>query len=307
MIGFESIAIGSEALPVRIAGEIAQLISIGEFSESGHLSAQKLADLFKVSRTPILEALELLSKKGLVERRRNRGFFVQDLPHDERHTAIQQFMESSDNPPAYYQLADDWLKEVIPPLVTEQFVRERYGLSKVQVSDVLRRGVEVGWIDRKPGYGWRLLDVAKTPEALEQIYRFRQIVEPAGLLEPTFQIDRPTMKRLAALLEAMSRGAIEIWPFDRLLSVGVMFHEELMRMSGNHLLYQSLCRANSLRRLLEYRSMVDRSRVYRETSEHLEILETVMRGDVVSASFLMRQHLNAAISRKRVAHAGAEL
>src|SRR5262249_47047869 len=160
----------------------------------------------------------------------------------------------------------------------EQFLRERYKLTRSQLTNVLGRAASEGWIERKPGYGWRLLPVAKTPEAQEQVYRFRLIVEPAGLLEPTFRIDHDVVRRFQATMQAMLAGAIETWPAERLHGVGVEFHEELLKMSGNSLLHQSLLRVNQVRRLLEYRSMIDRQRVYQETREHLEILEIILRG-----------------------------
>lgn len=52
-----------------------------------------------------------------------------------------------------------------------------------------------GWAERKQGYGWRFLPVAKTPEALEQIYRLRMLIEPAAMLEPGFRLDRKILEQ----------------------------------------------------------------------------------------------------------------
>src|SRR5262249_17438655 len=150
--------------------------------------------------------------------------------------------------------------------------RHRYGLTKGQLAVILNRAASEGWVERKAGYGWRILSVAKTPEALEQVYRFRLLVEPAGLLEPTFLLDRPAAERFRSTFLIMLDKAIEVWPADRLHAVGVTFHEEIMKMSGNRLFLQALVRANRFRRLLEYRS-IDRARVYDETREHLELVE----------------------------------
>jgi DNA-binding GntR family transcriptional regulator len=79
-------------------------------------------------------------------------------------------------------------------------------------------------------------------------------------------------------LERICDGAYLEWPEDRLHATGVTFHEELVRMGGNPFLYQAIQRVNRMRRLLEYRSMIDRPRILAETREHLEILAPVGRG-----------------------------
>jgi len=69
-------------------------------------------------------------------------------------------------------------------------------------------------------------------------------------------------------------------------------------MSGNVFLHQAVRRINRMRRLLEYRVMIDRARALQETEEHLDILQTLERGDLVETSFRMRQHVALALERK---------
>ena len=102
-----------EALAVRLAGEIAQLIAVGEVAPDEHLSTQKLADKFEVSRTPVREALELVREQGLVEKRTNRGYFARRLGKRAQQSAVQTLMTASEAPPAYYRLAEDWGGRII--------------------------------------------------------------------------------------------------------------------------------------------------------------------------------------------------
>ena len=53
-----------------------------------------------------------------------------------------------------------------------------------------------------------------------------------------------------------------------------------------------------MRRLMEYRAKIDRERLVVQCNEHLEILELLEKGDVVDASYKMRQHLSGALKRK---------
>lgn len=60
----------------QIREAIEQSIVTGEFSDGDRLSEVSLANRFGVSRTPLREALQVLSASGLVELVPNRGAFV---------------------------------------------------------------------------------------------------------------------------------------------------------------------------------------------------------------------------------------
>lgn len=276
--------------------EISQLIQSGELQPEEHLSTQALADKFGVSRSPVREAMQLLFDQGVLEQKPNRGFFVSKKAasgeNDDRHGQLQEPMSD------YHRLAEDWLTDRIPADVTEQLLRERYDLTKAQLNDILMRATREGWAERKQGYGWRLLPVAKTVEAFEQIYRFRMLIEPAAMLEPTFTLDRAVIEEQRRIQQRMLDADINSLPAERLLSNGSLFHEELIKMSGNPFFLISLQRVNRMRRLLEYRSAVDRDRLHVQCEDHLAILSLLERGETVEASYAMRRHLGGALSRK---------
>ncbi|MEA1028038.1 GntR family transcriptional regulator [Pseudomonas sp. N-137] len=280
----------------RIAAQIRQKIQTGTLSEGDHLSAQKVADEFNVSRSPAREALVLLSQQAVLEQLPNRGFFVLQMlqdPSQEKDEVVPL-----EEPDAYYRLSEDWLNNAIPGEVTEQFLRTRYDLTKAQVIDILNRAAKVGWAAPKPGYGWRFLDVAKTPESLEQIYKVRSLIEPAALLEPTYLHDLPKLKQLKKEQQDMLDGGIESLPADVLLKSGIRFHEELIKLSGNPLYHMILIQLNNMRRLIEYRSMIDRKRLYKQCAEHIQMIELVEQGNNLEAAHLMKQHLSGSFAQK---------
>jgi len=49
-----------------------------------------------------------------------------------------------------------------------------------------------------------------------------------------------------------------------------------------------------LRRLIEYRVTVDRSRLNRQCREHLKILDLLEAGDAAAASAFLRKHIEGA-------------
>ena len=278
----------------RIMTDLQQRIQQGEVKAGTHLSAQKIADEFQVSRSPAREALVALADQGVLDQQPNRGFFV---------LAARQLITPApppalEEPEAYYLLSEDWLNDRIPQDVTEPLVRERYGLSKAQASHILHRAACVGWAQPKPGYGWRFSEVAKTTQALDQIYNLRLLIEPAGLLEPTFKSDAQWLRRLGNEQKQLLSEGIETLPADALLRTGMRFHEALSKMSGNSMYHMVLVQINNMRRLIEYRAMVDRKRYYQQCEEHLQIIELVEQGNNQAASELMKRHLTGSLARK---------
>lgn len=288
----------ASALSRTIANEIAHLVASGELATGDHLRAQHLADRFGVSRSPVREAMQILAEQGLLEQKENRGYFVRDGAAGGVAEPVgdeaQPFEAASD----YQRLAEDWLTDRIGAEVTEQMLRDRYGFTKGQLNDILMRAVREGWAERKQGYGWRFLPVAKTPESFEQLYRFRMLIEPAAMLEPTFELNRRIVDEQRRIQTRMLETDIERLPAERLLHNGSLFHEELIKMSNNPYFHISLVRVNLMRRLLEYRSRVDRSRLVIQSQEHLAILDLLERGEIMEASYAMRRHLGGALHRK---------
>lgn len=49
---------------------------------------------------------------------------------------------------------------------------------------------------------------------------------------------------------------------------------------------------------MEYRARIDRTRLYRQCREHIQIVDCLLAGDVPGASYLMRAHLMGALQQK---------
>ncbi len=280
----------------KISNRLLHDIVSGSLHAGEHVSAQQVADRYGVSRTPVREALVSLENQKVLVRQPNRGYFVADkIPSKINSTLANAMPEGNED---YQTLANDWLTNQIPEDVTEQFLRQRYGWTKTKVNDLLARASREGWAERKEGYGWRFLPVAKTPEAFDQIYRFRMAIEPAAMLEPTFELDHKVLDEQRRIQEGMLNMDLNSAPDESLLKNGSLFHEELIKLSRNPFFLMSLQRVNRMRRLMEYRAEVNRERLIEQCSEHLEILSLLERGKVADASYRMRQHLSGALKRK---------
>lgn len=293
------------ALTERISQKIIGLVDTGEIMPGSHLSVPKLAESLDVSRTPVRDALILLEQKGILEQKLNRGFFVKAdyAPQVNEENAVQ---DGSDLP-EYYQLAEDWLQDKIDAEVTELLLMKRYNLTKSQLSTVLARGISEGWVERKQGYGWRFLPVAKTKAALEHIFSFRMVIEPMAILEPTFNAPQEKINELKRELEMLLETGIERLSPTQLQMAGYRFHETIISFSNNPFFEISLRNVNRMRRLMDYRIMDDRSRYYTEVNDHLRILALVESGQRIEASYMLKQHLAIALENKKRRRISAEV
>ena len=285
------------ALAVQIASGIINQIDAGLLAPGMHLRTEALAQQFSVSRSPVREALRILTEKGQVEQKLNKGCFVASKRPIAANDLRAEFARPTAED-AYYQFADDWLADRFDAEITELFVRKHYALTKAQAQTLLARAARDGWAEPKPGYGWKLRAVAKTPEAYNAIYRFRAVIEPAALLEPTFRLDRRVAANLRRIQERLASGDFATMSSDAMIGAGVSFHEELMMMSGNLMFVQALERANQLRKIVEYRLRTRPERVILQSQEHLEILDFIERGDMLEAAHAMKMHLIGALRVK---------
>lgn len=276
-----------------IATRIVELIQADGIAVGAHLPAQMLADRLRVSRTPVNAALSLLHDKGMLARERNRGYFLArpvDVPAAEMASRLG-LAEVDVVSQAYFRIADDRLKGLLPDQIPELTLRNRYGLTATQLNAVLKRISQEGWAERKPGYGWEFSPMLTTPDSLLQSYRMRLALEPAALLEPGYRLDPRVLERLRAAELHLLNGGIETDTADQLHDRGVRFHESLVEASGNAFFTDAIRRVNRVRRLLSYRSMRDRERYPEHARQHLHILELLEREKNDEASAFLHEHL----------------
>lgn len=276
-----------------LASRIASYISEQKLPEGTHVPTQDLADRFSVSRSPVNQALRILAAKGVVKHRPNQGFFVWRAPPDA--TDQVEVRITGDLTDVYFRIAEDHLSGRLEEHVSEQYLRQTYGLTRTQLSHLLSRMSEEGWAERRPGYGWTFSKVLTTAEALDQTYRVRLAIEPAYILEPNFKLSREVAAQCRAVEEWMLSGAIDTVSADALYERGVRFHETLAAASNNPFFLEALRRINRVRRLLAYRSMGNRQRYYSQAREHIRILDLLVQDRNEEAAEAMRRHIRSVI------------
>jgi DNA-binding GntR family transcriptional regulator len=280
-----------------LANQILDVVRNARLETGHHLTEQWLSDLLGVSRTPIRAALNVLAERGVVETRKNQGFFLVK-PFDALQR-IQLVVPSSAEQSLYKQLVHDRLAGKLPDSVTQSEIAKRYGVDRGVLMRALSRLAEDNLIARNKGQGWRFLRTLATDVALCNSYEFRLAIEPAGILLHSFRPDPTVIERVRLQqMVLLSHSDINSIDSAQLFDTDVAFHEALAEFSGNLFILQAVQQQNRLRRLFEFWSYGNRRRVREWCREHLSIIDAIAAGDFPRAAEAMRQHLTRAYEER---------
>jgi len=279
----------------RLANQILDVLREGRFEVGHHLREQQFGDLLQVSRTPVRAALALLAEQGVVEARRNQGFFLKATPDMLHRIAIE--VPATAEQDLYGDIVQERMAGRLPASFTQAEIARRYDVDRVLLQRTLSRLVDDGLLERNAGRGWTFLPTLDTGLARHSSYDFRRIIEPQGLLLPSFKSDPAALERLRIqhlFLETHPR--IASVDARQLFDTDANFHETIAGFSGNVFLLQAIQQQNRLRRLLEFSGYGNRRRVRDWCREHLAIIDAVAAGDNARAAQVMSQHLGQAFS-----------
>jgi DNA-binding GntR family transcriptional regulator len=300
-----STPLNAPPLVVDLARSIVYKVASREWPDDTHLVTQQLASMFNVSRSPVQAALALLAELRIVSQERNRGFFVSAKPKD-LAKALDLLTESPRPTDDYLRIAADRLADRLPESIKEADLAKAYGLNRPQLNAVLHRMAQEGWIERKPGYGWKFLPILTSTEAYRYSYRFRMSIEPAALLEPSFSLSPVVLARLRTQQLDLLNGRLGNLTSVELFEIGSGFHEAVVEGAGNPFFLDALRRVNRLRRLIEYKAMSDTSKFEEQCREHLALLDMIENGQNAAAADFLRRHLDIVHAVKKLALAGRD-
>jgi DNA-binding GntR family transcriptional regulator len=280
----------------EVATRIVQHIRDHDLQPGDPLTELGLADALRVSRTPVRAALDYLAGLGVVGPGARRGFQVRaaapELPDVEAEAG------PAEEDGLYIRIAEDYVAERLPDEVTEADLMRRYDASRGLVVRVLQRMARELVIERNRGHGWTFAPLLRSARGHDESYRFRLVIEPAAILEPSFQLDRAWAGRSRrAHQEILATPPERLSPI-RFFEVNADFHEGVAASSGNHFFLQSVQLQNRLRRFLGYSWTYGHDRIVASCDEHLAILDALEGGDRDWAATLMRRHLELAARLK---------
>lgn len=293
----------ASALQIDIARRVLEMIRSGYVKAGDHLTEEGLAKTYGVSRTPVRQALRLLQEQGVVELRANAGIFVSDAAEGPQASDVSVAIEAPDEGEdgLYKRILADRASHQLPHSLSESALVGRYGAQRGALRRALLRLTREGLIERRRGHGWTFTPALDTAEAMAESYRYRMILECAGLREPLFAPDPEELLR--ARQEQMAfieRNR----PQDRASMPGefyrmnASFHEMLARFSHNRFIEQAVRQQNQLRRLEEFASFVNRPvNPIDSCREHIDIIDALLAGDIDWAASLLHRHLSVASRR----------
>lgn len=281
----------------QLANQIIRYIRNNELAPGAPLPEVPLAEEFKVSRTPVRAALERLAAQGIVDASSRRGYAVGHKAGEVAATATSRDADESDDDSLYTRITTDYLQERLAGQFSEADLMRRYKVRHGLLNRVLQRMAADLVLERNPGHGWSFAPAFKSDEAETESFRFRAIIEPAGLLEPGYSLDRARAERVRRDHEAIiatPRNKLSRVRLFHFYEMNAEFHALLAAGSGNNFLLQAVQQQNRLRRLLIYNWSYPLERIVESCIEHMELLTAVEKGEMEFAATLMRRHLQLA-------------
>jgi DNA-binding GntR family transcriptional regulator len=283
----------------QIAARIIDYIREEQAPRGMRLVERTLADHLRVSRSPVRGALRLLEDDGIVAAADRGGYTVLRTADQLDGVLAAEDADAGRDEQVYLRIAADRLDGELPDRITENALARRYDLAPAQLGRILRRINAEGWLERLPGYGWAFQHTLTSLRSYEDSYRFRLIIEPAAIREPSFVLDRRSIEQVRVQQQELVDGRIWSIGNAELFDLNRSFHEAIIACSGNTFLIEALARVDNLRRLVEYRRSLARDRAIIRCREHVVIADLLLTDDLAAAAEYMQVHLNT-VGREKV-------
>jgi DNA-binding GntR family transcriptional regulator len=279
-------------LTARLGAQIVEYLQEENLPAGSQLTERALAQRLQVSRSPVRTALRQLHRDGVIDRTDSGRYLVA--------SGVDQVdgVPDEDGDEVYFRIANDLLDGALPQRITKSALLRRYDLTRARLDQLLIRISNEGWIAPLPGYGWAFHPGVTSMKSYNDSYRFRLLIEPAGILEPTFRVDRNAMLRRRAEQRRLVEDGVDSVSPATLFDLNTRFHETIAECGNNEFLLQSLVRLNRLRRLIEYRQTLVAERAVLRCREHVELADLLLDGKLDQASELLRQHLSTVGAEK---------
>ena len=279
-------------LQAELAARILRSLHEQGAGSGHHLVEQDLCRQFGVSRTPVRGALKLLAEQGSVESRANRGFILLK-PVTEVASLDTVDPQDEEDQRLFIAIAKARNSGKLPVEVAQQEIVRLFDTKLPIVLRVLRQMSELGLVERKPGNGWSFMASIDSSRTRSESYAFRRAIEPAVLLQPTFQLDREWAKESRARHLEFRRKPWRDTLAVKFYEVNSDFHEQLARFSGNRYMLSAVQRQIQLRTFMNYQWVYGVERVQASIDEHLAILTALEADRNQDAAVLMEGHLLA--------------
>lgn len=171
--------------------------------------------------------------------------------------------------------------------ISERGLEKTLGASRTPVRSALQR-LEIEGLVRRAGRGWIVspLDL----EELRQLFDYRELLEIAALRLAAPQIDSKSLMLMTARLDASGPNDST----DHNYRIGLDFHLQFARISGNKFLLQAL--SDAMIRLAQAR-WLESDASHPGWNEHRALLAALQQGSVEDATKILAGHIRGTRDR----------
>ncbi|NRC57264.1 GntR family transcriptional regulator [Neoaquamicrobium sediminum] len=256
-------------LQTRIFEQL-RLHLIDNFNPGDRINEAEMAERLGVSRTPIRRVLMKLQSEGALTFEPRRGFVVRDpaVFSGDQEDSTDAFLDE--------RVMRDMAIGDLRGVISERAMMQRYSVPNGVLVSTLRRLTRDRLVEPSPGRGWIFADVS--PRALDESYRFRQILEPASLLSDGYKVSVEVLQRLDAD-HVYAIENIEDMGRRRLFDLDARFHREIAEGAQTAELLNAVERQNNMRRVAEYIGFIRLERIRQSMCEHRDIISALIDGN----------------------------
>lgn len=254
----------------------------GDLQPGERVNEAEIAEQLGVSRTPIRRVLQKLHSVGVLAFEPHRGFMLKDP------TSLVKNGDGESDELLDERVMRDMAVGELSSVFSERALMQRYSVPNGVLISTLRRLTRDHLVEPSPGRGWIFADVS--PGAMADSYRFRQIVEPAGILVDGYHVDEAALQDLdrehAYAIDTISRHDRR-----RLFDLDARFHRLVAQGAQTRELVNAIERQNNIRRVTEYIGYTRIERLRYSMIEHRQIIAALLAGNRQLAASLMNIHL----------------
>ena len=168
--------------------------------------------------------------------------------------------------------------------LTERWIESSFGASRTPVRAALLRLETEGLICRE-GRGWTVTPINLAE--LGQVSVYREVVEVAAVRLSAAAADISAVEVIEAMLDSCDAET----PREEWHRVGMEFHIELARLSGNEFLFRAVRDAMTRLSRARWLELRDEMALARAWSQHRTILAAVRARDADEAARLLSLHI----------------
>ncbi len=292
-----------DPLYLKVADHIQQCILQGALPGGTVITEAGLSRLFKVSRTPVRQALISLDKEGLIRHRKTRGYVVGKNTNGERGELTAAMFELPSGhsfliPTEEWQCIYDQIEnEIIRLSILSSWqlnaleLAKSYETSRRAIHEILSRMEVTGLVERNYRSRWTIVPLDE--KRLDAIFDVRSWIEPNLLAQAMPRIPKDILEQVIEC----HRSALSRYPDTRaaeLNQLEIDMHDTLLQYADNQVAMVALKTAKA--GLISSKHIVGSEEVPLGNDdpflqEHLSILESIYRQNSDESRLRLQAHL----------------